>query len=152
MRIGHIWHQTSLQIDLYSGQSPFKHLAEFTKFLLLIPHSNSYCDSIFSTIRQTCTDGRHNLGKDPILGHPFTSVYKDTTSIRNNLLEILIPKINIFGNKKLACYVWDPTKSILAQAKSATCKNLQDRKKQQQKAEANKKQQQNAEANENPEE
>ena len=37
----HIWHQISKQIDLYSGQSRFKHLAEFAKFLLLIPHSNS---------------------------------------------------------------------------------------------------------------
>ena len=37
----HIWHQISKQIDLYSGQPRFKHLAEFAKLLLLIPHSNS---------------------------------------------------------------------------------------------------------------
>ena len=65
-------------------------------------------------------------------GHPSASVYMETTSTRNNLLEILIPKINIFGKKKLACYEWEPTKSILAQAKSAACKNLKARKKQQQ--------------------
>ena len=51
----------------------------------------------------------------------------ETTSIRNNLFGILIPKINLFG-KKLACYEWEPTKSILAPSKSATYKNLQARK------------------------
>ena len=51
-----------------------------------------------------------------------------TTSIKNNLLGILIPKIIIFGKKKLACYEWEPTKSILAQERSATYKNLQARK------------------------
>ena len=56
----------------------------------------------------------------------------ETTSIRNNLLEIPIPKIKIFGKKKLACYEWEPTKSIIPQAKSATYKILQASKKQQQ--------------------
>ena len=69
----------------------------------------------------------------------------ETTSIRNNLLGILIPKINIFGKEKLACYEWEPTKSIYAQAKSATNKNLQDRKKQQQQGAANKNPNQNTE-------
>ena len=59
--------------------------------------------SIFNTVRKICTDGRHNLGKDAMQGHPSTNVYTETISIRNNLLGILIPKINIFG-KKLACY------------------------------------------------
>ena len=43
MRIDHIWHQISKQIDLYSGHPRIKHFVEFPKFLLLIPHSNSYC-------------------------------------------------------------------------------------------------------------
>ena len=43
MRIDHIWHQISKQIDLYSGHPRIKHFVEFAKFLLLIPHSNSYC-------------------------------------------------------------------------------------------------------------
>ena len=51
-----------------------------------------------------------------------------TTSIKNNLLGILMPRIIIFGKKKLACYEWEPTKSILAQEKSATNKNFQVRK------------------------
>ena len=46
-------------------------------------------------------------------------------------------KQHLFGKKKLACYEWEPTKSILAQAKSETYKNLHARKKQQQQATAN---------------
>ena len=45
MRTNHIWHQISKQIDLYYGQHGFKYLAECTKCLVLIPHSNSYCES-----------------------------------------------------------------------------------------------------------
>ena len=54
---------------------------------------------------------------------------------RNNLLGILIPKMKISGKKKLACYEWEPIKSILTSAKSATYQ----------------KQQQQAAANEDPE-
>ena len=103
----------------------------------MIPHSNLYCESIFSAIRKICTDGHHNLGKGVTPGHPSTSGYTETTSIRNNLLEILTTKINIFRKKKLVCYEWKLTKSIPAQIKSATSKNLQARKKQQQEAAAN---------------
>ena len=55
----------------------------------------------------------------------------ETKSIRNNLLGILIPKINIFGINiwKLAYYERKPTNSILAQTKSATYKNFQAREK-----------------------
>ena len=120
-----------------SGKPRLKHLAEFAKFLLLIHHSKSYCESIFCTTRKIRTGGHHNPRNDATPGHPSTSVYAETTSIRNNLLEILMPKKSM-----LACYKWEPTKSILAQAKSATYKNLQARKKQQQ---------QEAAANENPE-
>ena len=38
-------------------------------------------------------------------GHAFTSVYMETTSIRNNLHGVLIPKTNIFGKNKLECYL-----------------------------------------------
>ena len=49
--IDHICHQRSKQSDLYSCQPHFKHLVEFSKFLLLILHSNSYYESTFSTTR-----------------------------------------------------------------------------------------------------
>ena len=41
-----------------------------------------------------------SLGKGATSNHPSTSVYTETTSIRNNLLRILIPKISIFVKKK----------------------------------------------------
>ena len=52
--------------------------------------------------------------------------------MRNNLFEILTTKINILGNKKLACCEWELTKSILAQAKSEkTFKLVKNNNKQQ---------------------
>ena len=106
----------------------FKHLAKLAKVLLLIPHSNSYCESVFSTIRKICTDGRHNLGKDAAKGHASTSVYKDTTTIRNNLIGILITKINIFGRRKIQCYEWEPPKQVITHAKSVTYTTLKARR------------------------
>ena len=64
MRTDHFWYQISKPTDLYSGRPRFKYLAELAKFLLLISHSNSYCESILSGIGKIFTDGRHNLGKD----------------------------------------------------------------------------------------
>ena len=57
----------------------------------------------------------------------YINAFAETISIRNNLLGILIPKINIFG-KKLAFSEWEPIKCILTQVKSTTHKNLQVRK------------------------
>ena len=81
MHTNHIWYQISKQIDLYSGQHWFKHLVQFAKFLLLIAHSNPYCESIFSTIRKICTEGCHNIGKDATQGCTSNSVYTETTPI-----------------------------------------------------------------------
>ena len=58
----------------------------------------------------------------------YINAFAETISIRNNLLGILIPKINIFGKKKLACYEWELTKSIRAQAKSPHTKTFRLRK------------------------
>ena len=127
-RIDYVWNQISKITVAHTGQPRFKHLAHLAKFLLLIPHSNSFCESVFSTIRKICSDGRHNLGKDATLGHASTSVYNATTSIRNNLLGILIPKINIFWKRKLACYEWEPTNKVITTAKSVSYKNLQARR------------------------
>ena len=121
MHTDHIRHQISKQIDLYSGQPWLKHLEELAKFLFLIPHSNAYRESIFSTVRKICTNGRD--GKDATQGQASTSVYTEKTSIRKNLLGILVPKMNIFG-KKLAWYEWEPTRCILARVKSATYKKF----------------------------
>ena len=60
MHIGPICNQIFKQIELYCGQTSLKHLAEFAKFLFLISHSNSYCESIFITTRKICNDSHHN--------------------------------------------------------------------------------------------
>ena len=101
VRINLIWHQMWQFTESHSNQHQFKNLSQLAKFLLLIPHSNSYCESVFSTIRKICTEYRYNFGKNTQQGHASTSVYKETTSIRNNLLGVLIPKINIFCKKKM---------------------------------------------------
>ena len=67
-------------------------------------------------------------------GHGSASKYTETSFLRNYLFCILIPKINILGKKKLACYEWKPRKSILAPAKSSTYKTLQAQKNQKQAA------------------
>ena len=71
--------------------------------------------------------------KDVTQGHASTSVYTKTPK-KNNHLDILTPKVNIFGQKKLACHEWEKTKLILAQAKSATCKTPEAMKQQQEAA------------------
>ena len=71
----------------------FPNLSKF----LLIPHSNSFCEGAFSTVKKILTDSRHNLGKDVIRGHAHASVYEDETGIRDNLVGLLIiAKKNIF--------------------------------------------------------
>ena len=91
-----IWNEIAKINDLCTGQPKFKHLPTLVKFLLLIPHSNVYYESIFSTVKKICTDDRHNLSKDVAKGHTCTSVYQSTTGIGNNLLSLLITKVNIF--------------------------------------------------------
>ena len=132
----HIWYQISMEIDLYSGQPHYKHLTEFAEVLLLVSHSNSYCEIIFSTIRKICTDGCHERRYNKVM-HLLVYTQKHHLK-KNSHLGILTPKVNIFGKKKLACHEWEKAKLILAQAKSATCKNLEAMKQQQQEAAAKK--------------
>ena len=98
------------------------------KFLLLIPHSNAYCKSIFSTIKNVCTDGRHNLDKNPTEGHGSTSVYQSTAGMRNNLVGLLVTKVNIFLKQDVKCYEWKPSEKVIKSAKSVMYKNLTLRK------------------------
>ena len=78
------------------------------KFLLLIPPSNAYCESIFRTVKKICTDDRHNLGKDTTRGHANTSVYQ----------------LNIFLKQGIKCYEWTPAENVIKSATFATYKNL----------------------------
>ena len=62
-RIDFIWHEIAKIIDQCTVQPKFKHLPKLLKFLLSIPLSNAYCESILSKVKKICTDDRHNLGK-----------------------------------------------------------------------------------------
>ena len=72
--------------------------SNLARFLLLIPHSNSFCDSVFSTVKKILTDSKQNLGKDIVGRDAHSRVYESETGIRNNLVGLIIPKINIFLN------------------------------------------------------
>ena len=129
IRIDAVWRDIAAIKDPYSGTPRFPLLVELAQILLLIPHSNAYCESIFSTVRKICTDGRHNLGKNATEGHAATSVYNETSNVRNTLLGILLTKINIFHKKKIQCFEWDPTERLVQEAKSVTYNALKARRK-----------------------
>ena len=96
-----------------------------SKFLLIIPHSNCFCEGVFSTVKKILTDSRHNLGKDVITGHAHPSVYEDETVIRDNLFGLLIiAKKNIFKQQQITCYEWQPLRHLFKSAKSAAYRNL----------------------------
>ena len=129
IRIDAVWRDIGKIKDPCSGSPRFPVLVKLAQAMLLIPHSNAYCESIFSTVRKICTDGRHNLGKNAEQGHAATSVYNETTNVRNTLLGILLTKINIFQKKKIVCHEWKPSDKLVKAAKSATYEDLQARKK-----------------------
>ena len=96
----------------------------YLKFLLLIPHSNAYCKSIFNTVKKIFTNDRHNLGKNKTERHASTSVYQSTCGIRNNLVDVLITKINIFLKQGIKCYEWKPSEKFINSEESVTYLNL----------------------------
>ena len=111
--------EVSLMKDAITETPRFPNLSNLAKFLL-IPYSNSFCESVFSTVKNILTNSRHNLGKDVIRGHAHSSVYEDETSIRKNLVGLLIARINIFKQQQVTCYEWQPPKQLLKSVKSVT--------------------------------
>ena len=69
-----------------------------------------------------CTDDRHKEGQ------ASTSVYQSTTGIRNNLVSLLITKVNIFLKHCIKCYEWKPSGKVVKSTKSVRYKNLTLRK------------------------
>ena len=49
-RIDFVWNEIAKISDPCTGQLKFKHLPKLAKFLSVIPHSNVYCESTFSTV------------------------------------------------------------------------------------------------------
>ena len=123
-RIDQYWLEVSLMKDASTETPRFPNQSNLARFLILIPHSNSFCEGVFSTVEKILTDSRHNMDKNVIRGHAHSSVNEDETGIKNNLVGLLIAKINISKQQQITCYEWQPSKQLLKSAKSATYKNL----------------------------
>ena len=87
-------------------------LCRLAKHVDLIPHSNAYCETLFSMVKKTY----HRYEESA------TSVYSDVHGIRNTLCGLLTTKINVF--KKTECHEWNPSNDLLKRAKSATYEAL----------------------------
>jgi hypothetical protein len=89
--------------------------------VLLIPHSNKFCETLFSIVIKMTTDMRSQLGRGKE-GHASDSVYKDVHDVRNTLCGFLAIKINVFNGTN--CHEWKPTGDLLASCQSATYQAL----------------------------
>ena len=123
-RIDQYWFEIPLMKEVVTQIPRFPNLSNLAKFLLLILHRNSFCEGVFSTVKKVCTDSRQNLGKYIVGRHAHSSVYESETGIRNNLVGLLIAKINIFKQQQLACYQWKPSKELLKISKFITYRNV----------------------------
>ena len=125
-RVDEIWHHIG-QVKEPSSTAPmYPTLVTLARFLLLLPHSNAYCETLFNVVRKVSTDVRSQLGKNTKEGRSATSVYATSPDdTRNTLVGILASKVNIFSD--CACCEWKPSKDLLAKAKSATHANLSAR-------------------------
>ena len=80
-KIDQYWFEITLMKEVATQIPRFPNLSNLARFLLLIPHSNSFCECVFSTAKKIPTDSRHNLGKDVVGGQAHSSVYESETGI-----------------------------------------------------------------------
>ena len=129
-RIDQAWFEISKLRDPATEQFRFPVLTRLVMYVLLIPHSNAYCETIFSMVRKVQTDARSQLGRHKD-GHAATSVYsKHQGDVRNSLCGILAAKVNIFC--KIPCFEWKPSAKLLKAAHKATYTALKGREADQQ--------------------
>ena len=62
-RVDQFWTTVGRMRDGATGNLSYPALARLAKHILLIPHSNSYCESLFSMVRKITTDQRSSLGR-----------------------------------------------------------------------------------------
>ena len=110
--------------DSITGIQRFPNLSTLASFLLLNRHSNAFCEGVFSTVRKILTDSRYNIGTDVKKCQTHSSVYETETGIRNNLVGLLISKINVFKQQNIKYYQWEPSQILMKTAKSITSQNL----------------------------
>jgi hypothetical protein len=118
-RVDAFWHQLSEKKNPATGKLLFPNLCELAMVVLLVPHSNAFCEGLFSMVRKIVTDQRSSLGRNKE-GHSATSSYSQVAGLRNNLCGILAAKVNVFKSEGVQCHTWAPTKQLLKKAKSAT--------------------------------
>ena len=123
-RIDAFWTAMGQIKDPSNDKQKYELLTKFAKYILMIPHSNSFSESLFSMVKKITTDTRSQLGRGRE-GKSNESVYCETYDIRNTLCGILACKINIFKDQK--CYNWEPGQQLLIKAKKATYKALNSR-------------------------
>ena len=78
-RIDPYWFEISLLKKVVMQILHFPNRSNLAIFLLLIPHSNSFCESVFSTVKKILTDSKHNLGKDIVGRHVHSGLYESKT-------------------------------------------------------------------------
>jgi len=124
-RVDVFWAAMEKMTDPATGTSQpiYPSLCRLAKHVLLIPHSNAYCESLFSMVKKMTTDQRSTLGRGKE-GHAESSVYEDSHGVRNTLCGLLAGKINIFKPDGVSCFSWKPDADLLKKAKSATYQAL----------------------------
>ena len=88
-RIDQYWFKISLMKEIVTQIPRFFSLSNLVRLLLLIPHSNSFCEGVFSTVKKILIDLTIDLGKDIVGGHAHSNVYESETGIRINLVGLL---------------------------------------------------------------
>jgi len=125
-RIDTFWFKLSRMKNHTNEQLRFPEFCTLSMYLLLIPHSNSFCESMFSMVKKNVSSSRSSLGKSRE-GCGNTSVYAETSGIGNTLCALLATKINVF--KHATCLTWTPSVELLRKAKRATYEALTERQK-----------------------
>ena len=80
----------------------FAHLSPIAKLVLTIPHSNAAEEPVFSVIRKIRRDDRGKL------------------QLEGTLFSLVTVKLNLPESKAQPCYAFQPSKTLLQQAKKAT--------------------------------
>lgn len=100
-RMDIIWSELGRK-KLPDGSYQFSHLAKVAKLVLVIPHSNAEEERVFSMVTKNKTAFRPNLKLD------------------GTLCSILQVKLGIPDSREQPCHKYEPSKSVLQTAKTAT--------------------------------